>query len=147
LKLNGSKHSPNLICSQLCQKCNYHLLLILPPFGWVCHLCLYIKLFCIFYYFILSQGGVTVDGVLDWRLDLLTTLTMPNYIAIADVHTLHISTAHTKSFQSAVSSPVVAGNGFQRRTLPLLWVPELSPCLSYQLLTATARNDRTAAVL
>jgi hypothetical protein len=33
------------------------------------------------------------------------------------------------------------GNGFQRRMIPLLWVPELFPCLSYQLLTATAHND------
>jgi hypothetical protein len=33
------------------------------------------------------------------------------------------------------------GNGFQRRTFHFLWVPELSLCLSYQLLTATAHND------
>jgi hypothetical protein len=34
-------------------------------------------------------------------------VTAPNYSAITDVHTLQISTAHTKSFQFAVSSPVV----------------------------------------
>jgi hypothetical protein len=28
-----------------------------------------------------------------------------------------------------------------------LWVPEISPYLIYQLLTATAHKDRTAAVL
>jgi hypothetical protein len=30
---------------------------------------------------------------------------------------------------------------------PFLWVPELYPGLNYQLLTAKAHNDRTAAVL
>jgi hypothetical protein len=33
------------------------------------------------------------------------------------------------------------GSGFQQRTFPFLWVPELPPCLSYQLLRATAHND------
>jgi hypothetical protein len=47
-----------------------------------------------------------------WRLYLLTTLTHDllatiNYSAIADFHTLQITKAHTKSFQSAVSSLVV----------------------------------------
>jgi hypothetical protein len=49
--------------------------------------------------------------VLDWRLDLLTTntrlVTTLNYGAIANLHTLQITTAHTKPFQFAVSSPVV----------------------------------------
>jgi hypothetical protein len=48
---------------------------------------------------------------LDWRLDLLTTLTRlmttRNYIAITNLHNLQITTARAKSFQSAVSSPVV----------------------------------------
>jgi hypothetical protein len=35
-------------------------------------------------------------------------------------------------------------NGFQPQTFPLLWVPELSPCLSYQPLTASAQNEWTA---
>jgi hypothetical protein len=38
------------------------------------------------------------------------------------------------------------GNGFQRWTFPLLWVPELSPCLSYQVLTATVHKDGTSTV-
>jgi hypothetical protein len=38
-------------------------------------------------------------------------------------------------------------NGFQRPMFPLLWAPELSPCLSYQHLIAMAHNDWTAAVL
>jgi hypothetical protein len=33
------------------------------------------------------------------------------------------------------------GNGFQHLTSPLLWVPELSPCLRYHVLTAPAHND------
>jgi hypothetical protein len=47
---------------------------------------------------------------LDWRLDLLTInarlVTTLNYSAIANLHTLQMSTAHAKSFQSAVSSVV-----------------------------------------
>jgi hypothetical protein len=42
--------------------------------------------------------------VLDWRLDLLNTLTRLvttlNYSAIANLHDLQITTAHAKSFQS-----------------------------------------------
>jgi hypothetical protein len=56
-------------------------------------------------------GSVTTDGIFDWRLDLLTTLTHGattfNYSAITDIHTLQITTSHATSFQSAVSSPVV----------------------------------------
>jgi hypothetical protein len=40
----------------------------------------------------------------------------------------------------------LSGSGYRQRTFLLLWVPALSPCLSYQLLTATAHNDCTAAV-
>jgi hypothetical protein len=44
--------------------------------------------------------GVTPDVVLDWRLELLTTLTRLvatlNYSAISDLHTLQITTAHAK---------------------------------------------------
>jgi hypothetical protein len=39
----------------------------------------------------------------------------------------------------------LSSNGL-RRTFPLLWVPELSPCLSYQFLTAAAHNDRIAVL-
>jgi hypothetical protein len=42
---------------------------------------------------------------------------------------------------------LLPGNGFQRQTFPSLRVPKLSLCLSYQLLTATAHKDWTAAVL
>jgi hypothetical protein len=42
-----------------------------------------------------------IDNLNTW---LVITL---NYSAIADLHILQITTAHAKSFQSAVSSPVV----------------------------------------
>jgi hypothetical protein len=65
---------------------------------------------------LLSRVRVTLDGVSEWRLGLLTTLTHKvttfNYSAIADSHTLQFSTAHAKSFQSAVSSSTFPGNGF-----------------------------------
>jgi hypothetical protein len=69
------------------------------------------------------------------------------YNAIAISHTLQLTTARKKTYQSALSSQTVAWERLRRQTFPLLWVPELSPCISYQLLTATAHNDCTAAVL
>jgi hypothetical protein len=39
-----------------------------------------------------SREEVTFEGVLDWRWDLLTTLT---HIAVADLHTLQITVTHT----------------------------------------------------
>jgi hypothetical protein len=38
------------------------------------------------------QEGITTEEVLDWRLDLLTTLrtTTSNYSAVANLHTLQI---------------------------------------------------------
>jgi hypothetical protein len=43
---------------------------------------------------------VTLDGVLDWTLDLLTTSlgNTLNYSATANLHTLQITTAHAKCF-------------------------------------------------
>jgi hypothetical protein len=35
----------------------------------------------------------------------------------------------------------VSGNSFQQQRFLFLWVPELSPCLSYQLPTATGLKD------
>jgi hypothetical protein len=51
----------------------------------------------------MSRDGVTLNGVLDWRLDLLSTLhtqhvITPNHSAIADLHTLQINVTHAKSF-------------------------------------------------
>jgi hypothetical protein len=41
-------------------------------------------------------------------IEHLQNVTMNNYNANANSHTLHFITAHTKSSQSALSSPVVA---------------------------------------
>jgi hypothetical protein len=58
---------------------------------------------------ILSRVCVTLDGVLDWRLNLLTTYRLQLQITntITNVHTLQMTIAQGKSFQSAVSSSVV----------------------------------------
>jgi hypothetical protein len=63
------------------------------------------------------------------------------------IHTLGKTLKHLLIVPSLLCLQSLPGDGFQRRALPLLWVPELSPCLSYQLLTATAHNDWTATVL
>jgi hypothetical protein len=48
----------------------------------------------------------------------------------------------TQTLVSTVTSSLpLLGNVFQRRTFPFIWVPELTPWLSYyELLTATAHN-------
>jgi hypothetical protein len=76
----------------------------------------------------------------------LQIVTTSNSSATTNSHTQQFTRARTKSSQSALSSPVLSGSGFQRRTFPFLWVPELSPCLSYQRLTAKAHNDWTAVL-
>jgi hypothetical protein len=74
--------------------------------------------------FILSRVGVAIDGfglVIGFIGHFNTQL----------VTTLYKSPSH-KGYCSQSRS--VLGSGFQRRTFHFLWVPELSPCLSYQLL-------------
>jgi hypothetical protein len=61
---------------------------------------------------------------------------------------LQCITTHTPTYwcpQSRLLQPLL-GN-FRRRTFPFLWVPKISPYLSYQLLTATAHNEWTSVVL
>jgi hypothetical protein len=48
--------------------------------------------------------GLEIGFIGHFNTRLVTTI---NYSAIADLHTLQITTAHAKSFQSAVSSPVI----------------------------------------
>jgi hypothetical protein len=79
-------------------------------------------------------------------IELLEVVTTSNYSAIANSPTQQFTTPCTKSSQ-LLCLHQSSGNGFQRRTFPLLWVPEVSPCIRYRLLTATAHNDRTAAAL
>jgi outer membrane receptor for monomeric catechols len=65
------------------------------------HVCLYV---CHVY------ECVTLDRVLDWIWGLLTTYTYDselrtsNYSATDNLHTLHMTTAHAKSSQSAFTS-------------------------------------------
>jgi hypothetical protein len=71
---------------------------------------------------------------LDWKLDLLYTYTTHYYTSqITIAHRLVLSVCYSlyKAF---------IGSGFQRRTFPLLWVPEPSLCLNFQLLTAAAHD-------
>jgi hypothetical protein len=81
-------------------------------------------------------------------LNIYTQLvTTSNYSVITDSHTLQFTTARTNSSQSDVFTSrclVTSSNG---RRSPFLSVPELSLCLSYQLLTAADHNYQTAAVL
>jgi hypothetical protein len=69
-------------------------------------------------------------------IELMTS----NYSAIANSHTLQFTTARTKTFQSAVSSPVVAWQRLPTAGFPLTVGSRTIPSLSYQLLTATAHN-------
>jgi hypothetical protein len=87
-------------------------------------------------------------GLVIGFIDHLQVVTTSNYNSLTGLHALKITvTAHTvfSSLHSLHHS--FPGNGFQRRMLPLLWVPELYLCFSYQLLTGTAHNYWTAAVL
>jgi hypothetical protein len=56
--------------------------------------------------YILSRDGVTIDR--GWIDEHLQIVTIRNYGAISNTHTLQFTTARIKSSQSAVSSPVVA---------------------------------------
>jgi hypothetical protein len=87
---------------------------------------------------------VAIDGV--WIGNLIDyTHTDPRLLIIVTVsliHALHSSLEHALSLLSPLCvHQSLLGSGFQRRMLPLLWVPAISPCLNYQLLTATAHKD------
>jgi hypothetical protein len=61
------------------------------------------------YFNILWRFRVTVDGILDWRIDLLahthhSLVAAGNYNAVANPHTLQITAAHAKSSQFAFTS-------------------------------------------
>jgi hypothetical protein len=58
---------------------------------------------------ILSRDGVTIDGVLKVIrfIEHLQIVTISNYSAIVNSHTQQYTTAPTRTFQSAVFSPVV----------------------------------------
>jgi hypothetical protein len=87
---------------------------------------------------------VTIDGVWigNW---IYWPLTDRNYVTIALslIHTLYSSLQHVLLSLLCLHQSL-PGNSFQRWTFPLLWVPELSLCLSYQHLTVRAHNNWTS---
>jgi hypothetical protein len=94
---------------------------------------------------VLSLVWVTIDGVWigDWIYWPLTDCT-----ELSLIHALVFSLQHALSLFSLLClHQSLLLNGFQRRKFPFLWVPELSPCLSYQFLTATAYKNWASAVL
>jgi hypothetical protein len=92
---------------------------------------------------------VAIDGVLIvmWIYWILTDPWLQVIITVTLIRTLYSSLHRHLSLLSLLCLHPFSGNGFQRRTFPFLWVPELSKCLSYQLLTATAHNSWTPAVI
>jgi hypothetical protein len=65
---------------------------------------------------------VTMDGVLDWRLVLLTTYThySSSHLIIAPLLISTLYKSHAKSFHFALSSPVVCLVMVQTVAIPLL---------------------------
>jgi hypothetical protein len=94
--------------------------------------------------------SVTVDGVWigNWVYCTLTH-THTSRIVPSLIHALCRSLQHVlKYFQSVVSSPVICSvTPSSGGTFPLLWVPDIFPFISYQLLTATVHKDWTSVLL
>jgi hypothetical protein len=87
-------------------------------------------------YYIILNSWVTIDRVIgftDHSQNLTTVMT------VSLIRTLYSSLEHTLSLLSLLCLHRSSGNSFHQRTFPLLCIPELSPCLSYQLI-ATAHN-------
>jgi hypothetical protein len=60
----------------------------------------------------------------------------------AILHSTHLNLLNLLCLHLSLS-----GNGFQRWTFPLLWLPEMRLCLSYQLLRATAQTTNPSGYL
>jgi hypothetical protein len=83
----------------------------------------------------------TVVGLEIGFIDHFQIITTSIYSVIG-YYTLYNSLQHIRSLFSLLClHQSLYGNDFERRKCRLLWVPKLFPCLSYQLLTATAHND------
>jgi hypothetical protein len=76
----------------------------------------------------------------------LQIVTTSNYSGIANSQTRSLLPHVLSVLNMQCFRQSLPGNGFHRRTYPLLWAPEPSPCLSYQLLTAAAHKDWTAVL-
>jgi hypothetical protein len=77
-------------------------------------------------------------------IDHLQIVTTSNYSAVL-IRTLCSSLQHVLRLLSLLClHQSLSGNGFQRRTFPLLLVPELSPCLSYQQRLTTTELQRSS---
>jgi hypothetical protein len=98
--------------------------------------------YCHVYEWLQTRGWLVI-----WFIDRLQIVTTSNYSAIANSHTLQFTIARTNLLSLLCLHQLLPGRGFQRRTFPLLRVPDLSSYLSYHLVTATTHNDWTAAVL
>jgi hypothetical protein len=92
---------------------------------------------CICISAIVAGFGLIIGFIEHLYTQLVTT---SNFSAIANPHSA-IQYSTNVSLLSLLYPHQSSGNGYQRRTLLFLWVLELSPCLSYQFLTATAHKD------
>jgi hypothetical protein len=112
-----------------------------------------ITIYCHVYEWLQTGFGLVIGFVEHSQI-----YTTSKYNTIANSHTLHFTTTWTKSTLHFTTTRLsllsllclhqsLPGSGFQQLMFSLLWVPKLSPCLSYQLLTATAHKDSTAALL
>jgi hypothetical protein len=72
--------------------------------------------------------GLVIGFIAHLCTQLVTTNSASSYSVTA---ALHYSTYYVFS-----ADQWLLGSGFQRQMFPFLWVPELSPCLRYQLPTA-----------
>jgi hypothetical protein len=89
--------------------------------------------------------SVTTDGV--WIGNRIIAhlhtqlVTISNDSTVANSHSAHHCSTHLSLLRLLHFHRSLPGNSFQYWTFPLLWVPVLSLCLSYQLLTATTHKD------
>jgi hypothetical protein len=89
--------------------------------------------------------SLTVYGVWigNWIYWILTNPWLQVIIAVSLIHTLCNSLQHVLNLLSLLCLHHSSGNGFQRRTFPFLWVPELSPASATATLADWLTNQPT----